>query len=88
MTDLDKTLATLAAITGRDPVGITYYHDHEGTSVDCAGLNCFSGECPFYDRKAVLRTSCTAPKDNSPDFDKAIVKTYELALTNYPELFL
>ena len=88
MTELDKKLAALAALTGRSPVRIVHYHSYGEDSIDCADITCLSGECPFYDKKTALRSSCTAPRDGSPDFDKATVKTYELAITTHPELFL
>ena len=90
MTDLDIKLAILATMTGRSPLSIDEYHDHTLVSVECNGINCFGG-CPFYDplyRSKGKFSSCSTPKGNSPELLTTPIRTYQNAITNYPELFL
>jgi hypothetical protein len=89
MTDLDVKLAALAAITGRDPIRVTPRHDRTNYSIDCVSVACSSDMCPFLFNKETGKSgSCTAPRNNDPALEKATIKTHELALTTYPELFL
>jgi hypothetical protein len=88
MTDLEVKLAALAAITGRDPIRVTHHYDHTKYSVDCIGVACSSGMCPFFSKEISIANPCTAPRNNDPALEKATIKTHELALTTYPELFL
>ena len=88
MTDLDVKLATLAAITDRDPIRVTPYRDRTKYGIDCTGVACSSDMCPFFNKETSISGSCNSPRNNDPALEKATIKTHELALTTYPELFL
>ena len=80
MTDLDIKLAALAAVTGRNPVYDEFRYGMK--AVDCYKVNC--GLCPFSEPN-----TCTAPviKEGEKGIE-CTIRTYEDAISTYPELFL
>ena len=78
MTELDRDLAILASLTGNDPLTPRY----KSSGINCDGIYCT--HCPFSGERAV----CNEPDRKSKALENATIRTYEDAITNYPELFL
>ena len=78
MTELDRKLAILASLTGKDPLPSKY----KSSGLNCDGIYC--SRCPFGDE----RESCDEPKRTSAYLRNATIRTYKDALDNYPEYFL
>ena len=78
MTDLDRKLAILASLTGRNPLLTNY----KSTGINCDGTFC--APCPFSNTDG----SCNEPGQKSKALEKATIRTYKDALNSYPEYFL
>ncbi len=81
---LDRMLATLASLTGNDPLPPNY----KTKGLDCNGINC--DECPFTVKGESPEDpgSCDVPDRKSKALEKATIRTYKDALDSYPEYFL